>query len=41
MRVDSDDYLRNNCIEILINLMSKKKYSFIYSDYFLINEKKN
>ena len=40
MRVDSDDYLRNNCIEILINLMSKKKYSFIYSDYFLINEKK-
>lgn len=40
MRVDSDDYLRNNCIEILMNSMNKKKYSFVYSDYFLINEKK-
>ena len=40
MRVDSDDYLKSNCVEKLMNFILKKDCAFVYANYYLINEKK-
>ena len=36
MRLDSDDYLNENCVDVLMKIITKKKYSFVYGDYFLL-----
>lgn len=40
VRVDSDDYLSKNFVNIMLNEANKSKASFIYSNYYLINSKK-
>ena len=38
LRVDSDDYLHKNYVEIMLKKIIKTKYSFVYSNYKLISK---
>ena len=39
VRVDSDDLLKKNFVEIMLTKIQKTNYSFAYSNYHLINKK--
>ena len=42
MRLDADDYLDENALEIMFNkIKNDKKLGLVFPDYYLIDEKNN
>jgi glycosyltransferase involved in cell wall biosynthesis len=42
IRLDSDDYLDQNCLSVFINAINKdENIALVYSDYYLVDKKKN
>ena len=40
VRVDSDDYLHKNFVNIMLNQIIKSHFAFVYSNYYLIKPNK-
>ena len=42
MRLDADDYLDPNSLSVLLNAIEKdSNIALVYSDYYLVDEKRN